>query len=393
MNTIEGRLRDALREQAARSPVDPDAWARTVARTGSRRRGRGQDSGWFRFVIPAAAAAAVVAIVAGATVLTGHGSLGGGSGAAAPASPSASGVPAPPGRNDYLIQQDPPVSAIVRVKTSIRGLTSWTFVWFSRVKDDPSGTVLCSETKMTGYPPAGDCWSAQIPAGHAAGRPADGSSVTLGPASAQVASVSAQWRGGRGAGTLISGRGFPARVWLVSDPTPDGSQIVFRNASGLEVGELTDNSALPFTGRPHSQGITVARYPAGFAGPKPGTITAYLADGRAEFLDSDNDLVGLSNTPASDEVGLRVFYGRAPSISTKLVEFLGYAPQNVARVRLRMADGRQFSARTIAGWPGSGLRLWSFPVPEGLSWTVRYVALGYDAANQVVSQLTVSFTV
>ena len=390
MNILEDRLRDALRERAARSSIDPDAWARTLARTGSRRRGRAP--GWSRFLIPAAAAAAVIAIVVGATALTGHEGLrgAGGTGSVSPSSPAA---PAPPGRNDYLIQQDPPVSAIVQVKTSIRGLTSWTFVWFSRLKADPSGTVLCSETKVTGYPTAGDCWSAQIPAGHAAGRPEDSSSVTLGPASAQVASVSAQWPGGHGAGTLISGRGFPARVWLVSDPVPDGSQIVFRNARGLEVGELTDSSGITSAVRRHGQGITVARYPDGFAGPTPGTITAYLADGRAEFWDSDSGLAGLSNTLASDEVGLRVFYGRAePPISTKLVEFLGYAPQNVARVTLRMADGRQFSARTIAGWPGSGLRLWSFPVPEGLSWTVRYVALGYDAANQVVSQLTVSFT-
>jgi hypothetical protein len=75
---------------------------------------------------------------------------------------------------------------------------------------------------------------------------------------------------------------------------------------------------------------------------------------------------------------------------SKLVEFSGYAPQNVARVTLRLADGRQFSARTIAGWKGSGLRLWSFPVTGGLSNTVKYVALGYNAANQVVSQLTMS---
>ena len=112
MNILEDRLRDALRERAARSSIDPDAWARTLARTGSRRRGRAP--GWSRFLIPAAAAAAVIAIVVGATALTGHEGLrgAGGTGSVSPSSPAA---PAPPGRNDYLIQQDPPVSAIVLI--------------------------------------------------------------------------------------------------------------------------------------------------------------------------------------------------------------------------------------------------------------------------------------
>ena len=61
MNTIEDRLRDALRERAAHSPIDPDAWARTVARS---RRRPGRAPGWSKFMIPLAAAAAVVAIVA-----------------------------------------------------------------------------------------------------------------------------------------------------------------------------------------------------------------------------------------------------------------------------------------------------------------------------------------
>jgi hypothetical protein len=143
---------------------------------------------------------------------------------------------------------------------------------------------------------------------------------------------------------------------------------------------------------PHGPDITVAHYPAGFAGPKPGTITAYLADGRVVCWDSDSFLVALSDTPASDESGLSVFYGRAEEpTSAKLVEVVGYAPQDVTRVTLKMANGRKFSARTVSGWPGSDLRLWSFPLPGGLSNTVRYVALGYNAANQVVSQLTVTF--
>jgi len=110
--------------------------------------------------------------------------------------------------------------------------------------------------------------------------PGGNGSVAVGAASAQVASVSAQWPGGRGAGRLISGRGFPVRVWLASEPAPDDARIVFRNATGVEVGKLPLTGIAPFTARPHSAGITVARYPAGFLGPKPGTFTACLVGGR-----------------------------------------------------------------------------------------------------------------
>jgi TRAP-type uncharacterized transport system fused permease subunit len=71
MNTIEDRLREALRERAKYSPVDPDAWVKTVARTRPAR-GRTRAGARSRFLIPVAAAAAVVAIVLGVTALTGH---------------------------------------------------------------------------------------------------------------------------------------------------------------------------------------------------------------------------------------------------------------------------------------------------------------------------------
>ena len=82
MNTVEDRLREALRERATHAPIDPDAWERTVARV--RRPVRART--WPRFIVPVAAAAAVVAIIAGATVLTGRGGLGAGPGRSASAS-------------------------------------------------------------------------------------------------------------------------------------------------------------------------------------------------------------------------------------------------------------------------------------------------------------------
>jgi hypothetical protein len=33
MTTVEDRLREALREHAESSPIDPDSWPKTVART------------------------------------------------------------------------------------------------------------------------------------------------------------------------------------------------------------------------------------------------------------------------------------------------------------------------------------------------------------------------
>jgi hypothetical protein len=36
---------------------------------------------------------------------------------------------------------------------------------------------------------------------------------------------------------------------------------------------------------------------------------------------------------------------------------VGWAPAKAARLVLRLADGKTFAAPTIAGWPGSGLRL------------------------------------
>jgi hypothetical protein len=406
MNPVEDQVRDALHAHAEDFTAHPDAWQQLCAksradkrswltrigvRTHGYRRPR-RALTWSRFVIPAAAAAAVIAIILGATVLTSPGSPRDGSGAV-PASPSASGAPAPPSRSNYLIQQDPPVSSIVEVKVTVEdGVAIWVSVWFGRMQENPGRTVLCSQVVITGTPYDGFCEPVQIPAGHVAVSADSYDSIELGEASPQVASVSAQVADGPGAGKLVWGRGFPAKVWLVNTLAPESNRVVFRSAAGLEIGKLNiTGTGLLLTSHPRSGGITVARYPAGFQGPKAGTITAYLADSQFELWVSGNSPGVSFPGPPSGPPDLMVSIVRAGAFSrSKLVEFSGYAPQNVARVTLRLADGRQFSARTIAGWKGSGLRLWSFPVTGGLSNTVKYVALGYNAANQVVSQLTMS---
>jgi hypothetical protein len=382
MNAVEDRLREALREQARHSPIDPDAWSKTVARTRSAQRWRAP--AWSRFAIPAAAAAAVVAIVLGATTLVGHNPRGG----SAPPAASASGAPTPPGPNDYLIQQFPPVSAIVPVKTTANGQTAWVFVWFGRMQAAAGGgTALCSETTANGYNTGGGCEPAQIPAHQVAVLTGGQVVLKLGVCSGQVTSVSAQLPGDRqAAGMLVSGRGFPDKVWLVSYLPQDNARIVFRNAKGSEAGHLTLVGATPFLVRPPSGGITVFSYPAGPAGGQAGTVTAYLVGGRVEFFNSDPIEGAFGTQQASGPPAVAVFI-RAGLPGAEQGEFYGYAHENVARVVLHLSGGRQFTAQTFPGWQGSGLRLWAVPVPADLVAVPKYVALAYDAAGHVVSQL------
>lgn len=195
MNTVEDRLRDALRAHAEDFSAHPDAWERTMAR-GRKRPGRSPR--WTRFMIPAAAAAAVVAVVAGAIALISHGGPRGGSVGAvsASASPSPSGPPAPPGPGDYLIKSTPPSSAIVPVKLTVGQQTTWTFVWFGRMKSDPGGGIqLCSETYGGGYGGTGGCGPLQLQAQQ--GFVAGAGTIKLIVSDRKVTSLTAQLPAGR----------------------------------------------------------------------------------------------------------------------------------------------------------------------------------------------------
>ena len=387
MSTVEDRLRDALRERATHSPIDPDAWEQTVARARRPVRARA----WARLTVPVAAAAAVVASVAGAAVLTSHGGQRGGSGVARTASPSASApaVPAPPGPGNYLIQQDAPVSAIVPVKITVNGQVTWTFVWFGYNKQDRGeGVNLCSVTDGGNFYGGGGCGLTQIPAGQVGAFSEGSGSISMGVSRTQVTSVTAQLSSGRSAGgVVVSGRGFPYKVWLVNYPSPDAAVIVFRNATGAELGHLTRAGNAPPPSRPGSGGIKVFHYTIDPMDPKPGWMTAYLIDGEVAFFTSDNG-VAWANRPASGPPAVGVFGGDYTSGQTQS-DFYGYAHQSVARVVLRLADGRQYSAQTFAAWPGSDLRLWHFSVPVSLlnhRNQARDQMRGYDAAGQVVWQ-------
>jgi hypothetical protein len=249
MNTLEDRLRETLAERAQCSPIDPDAWDKTIGRRRKRSR-RGQLSwpAWFRsgLVLPVAAAATVAAIILTATSLAGSTSRSGPAtssaspaGGGTPAVPTPSGAPAPPGRNNYLIQTTPPVTAIVPVKSTSGRQPTWTFLWFGYMKSDRAeGIMLCSVTDGGNYYGSGGCAPIQSQAqkGFVEGT----GSITLGVAARQVIRASALLSSGRSVtGTVAYGAGFPDKVWLVNYPTASTARIVLRDAAGNEVTHLT----------------------------------------------------------------------------------------------------------------------------------------------------------
>jgi hypothetical protein len=391
MNSLEDRLREALRERAVQSPVSLDAWSRTLART--RRRHRAP--AWARFVIPVAAAAATIMIIVGAAVLTGHRSAGG-SGVTGPATtPATATPPAPPGPGDYSMRSTPPVTAVVPVKLTLGGKTTWTFVWFGYMKGARSqGIALCAETYGAGYGGTGGCEAAPVPAGKVASSAGGAGSIRLGAVVRQAASVTALLAGGRRVpGVLTSGRGFPYQVWAVAYPQPNNAQVVFADAGGRRLGQLSFRADYPVPHQPSTGGIRVFRYPARTLAPSAGTMTAYLLDGRVVgvrgqvvgFWDSNSDSA-ISGHPAGGPPAVQMFGGDVINHARQSY-FYGYAHENVRRVALRLG-GKQYGAQTIAAWPGSGLRLWSFPVPSSvlMSSAASRVMLGYDAAGRVVWQ-------
>jgi hypothetical protein len=394
MTTVEDRLRDALRERAAHCPIDPDAWQQTVART----RRADRSAGWLRFGIPAASAAVVVAIVVGVTALTGLGGLRGGSTATKGATPTASpsGMPAPPGPDSHEMQQAPPVTAVVPVKLIVGGQTTWTFVWFGYLKNDRAeGIVMCTVTDGAGYHGGGGCGPANVPAHQVAYRNGPCSSITMGTVLKQVTAVSARQADGRTVpGVVVSGRGFPYKFWAVVRHSAANNQIIFRGADGAELGQLPGDWSY-CTFRPHSGGITMFRYPADVDGPAPGRVDAYLLNGKVlnlngtivVFFDSMNS-PAIAGVPASGPPAVVTFtVDNIGSPKPWFVEFYGYAHKNVTRVMLKLPDGRQYGAQTFAAWPGSGLRLWAFPVPAGVAfYSHKNVWVGYNAAGHVVWQ-------
>jgi hypothetical protein len=439
MNSVEERLREALRAQAEEFTAHPDAWRQLTARS----RGRGAAS-WPRWrrsrfsgpmLIPAAAAVAVVAVVA-TVLLAVHGISGrsgespatGATTAPRTASPSASRGPvqAPdgplPGPDREMLKLDPPLSAVVPVRVpgivkKIHGQTEQVTSYFWLGRNNPAswpdwvnpGPQLCNNTvnDTTGQS-GGFCWPAPAPGpGHLAtvtGSEGDGTDQTImvGEAAVRVASVTAVLPGGRTyPGAVSTGRGLRGVVWTAAYPWSTGVpytkgvHLVFRDASGRAVTVLDPHSPAgpPQTVQPASGGVTLFAYPASPQEPA-GTVQAYLVHGEVGFWSPLWSGTISQQTAAGAPVlgGLsEPFVIGADGTFTRL-EALGYAHADVARVVLR-ADGRQLAsvATTRAGWPGSNLRLWHVRLPlnpqQAGSGRPAVTATAYDAAGHVLGQV------
>lgn len=175
-------------------------------------------------------------------------------------------------------------------------------------------------------------------------------------------------------------------------PQPNDARIVFAGSGGRSLGQLSFKADYPVPHQPRAGGILVFRYPARTLEPFAGTMTAYLLDGRlvgvsghvVGFWDSSSSSA-ISSVPADGPPAVQVVGGDVVN-RAQVAYFFGYAHENVRSVVLRLG-AKQYGAQTIAAWPGSGLRLWSFPVSSGvlLSSSSR-VMLGHDAAGRVVWQ-------
>jgi hypothetical protein len=65
---------------------------------------------------------------------------------------------------------------------------------------------------------------------------------------------------------------------------------------------------------------------------------------------------------------------------------VGWAPANAARLVLRLADGKTFAAPTIAGWRGSGLRLWGVRRLPADAESQKAAVIAYNAKGKAIGQ-------
>ena len=350
MTTLEDRLREALTERAALSPVDPHAWDKVVARS-SRRRFRWPWPARTGLLVPLAAAAAVAIVIVAATTLVGH--VGSGSKQLGRASASPSGPP--PGEINQLVRQIPPVTPIVRISLFADGHQVRDFLWFGYVPGHAAaGIALCQVNEGGFYDGYQACTSGALPAGVLARSTAtDGSGwIRLGVTARQVTSVTAFLPGGQAVhGTVQPVRGIPYKVWAVSYPVTPAASVVFRDAAGREVTRLDMPGEQPAPSRPSYGGIALFRY-------GNDVMTAYRISGdRIGFWAGGNSQ--WSDVPISESALSATDTGSTRSTTGSTPDYwFGYAPSGTARVALRLADGRQFTSRTIPGWPGSGVMFW-----------------------------------
>jgi hypothetical protein len=249
------RVQAALRVRAARVTLDPDgvdgAWAQTVAR--KRRPGGISASKAKRWAAPLAAAAVVAIIGAGLGVAASLHRGGTGTVAIQPYSATVvSGAPGLTGLAPNMLEYAPPVTQVVLVKQVFGTSTSWTYVWFGHVtwgpaafkspeactdtySSEPSGTPRqtvqgCNPetpgTSLLSTFPAFVGQSSYLEQFGLAVRPV--TSVTMQSDAGATEKVPV---------SLIDGRGFPYKIFVVAFPAKTklaNWKLVAREADGKQ---------------------------------------------------------------------------------------------------------------------------------------------------------------
>jgi hypothetical protein len=234
------------------------------------------------------------------------------------------------------------------------------------------------------------CTSGHLPAGVLARSTAtDGSGwIRLGMTAQQVTSVTALLPGGQAIhGAVEPVRGIPYKIWAVSYPAGSAAKVVFRDAAGHQVTRIDMPGDQPAPSRPDHGGIPLFRYGKDM-------MTAYrLSGGRIGFWAGYN--ATWSNVPLSESALGAIETGAVKSTTGSTPDvWYGYAPSGTARVALQLADGRHFTARTISGWPGSGIVLWGpLTLPAQIAMPYDLIVVTYDAAGHILREEPFIFTV
>jgi hypothetical protein len=312
-------------------------------------------------------AMAAIAVAAAATVAAS--SAGGQHAAAAITRPA---YPAPLSKT-WLVGQVQPSSQIVTVHIG----STREYVWFGRLRSDPGlGQVQCLVAFGGMYGSGEDCVLAR--AGFLSVTIGIQDVIVMGTLTGPLAKATSVALN-RSPGVIVSSPGFPARVWLAQDTSAGSATVVFRDAAGAPIGRQVIGGDQPTPPQPAHGGITVYRY-------RGGAITAYRLGAGIGFWATNSSSV-ISGEPIADAPYLALS-GLVPAASGGF----GYAPANIARVGLRLANGTLTpSVRTIAAWRGSGIRLWGALALPAHADPLDTLLVGYDPAGHVLARVPLWF--
>jgi hypothetical protein len=261
------------------------------------------------------------------------------------------GTPGWPDPGDLMLQGTPPDTAVVRVHLTTVGEQGWVFLWFGYTTGHrDEGLQLCLETLAGASEASGfvydSCGAARLPAGTVGAivtEPGDpiGPGFTIGVTTREVTSVALPPGTGNLTGLVENGRGFPYHVWLMNSPT--------------------------------------------LGGVPGGPLRAYFLDGYIEFFQTEaGQSTGVVSPVSAWQAPLTVFLIQGNDAGHMFA--VGWAPAKAARLVLRLANGKAFAAPTVAGWPGSGLRLWGVSHLPADTLSQRAVVVAYNAKGKVIGQ-------